>query len=78
MKYLNRILERYHTEGIHGEKEIAQAEAARSRESGAVKLVQAARAVAQAQYAQRTYTDRKPGEMPEWLAEMLKEEQDAQ
>lgn len=78
MKYLNRILERYHTEGIHGEKEIAQAEAARSRESGAVKPVQAARAVAQAQYAQRTYTDRKPGEMPEWLAEMLKEEQDAQ
>ena len=61
-----------------GEREIAEAMTAWSRDHGTVKPAQAARTVAQVQYAQREYADRKPGEMPEWLAEMLKEDQDAQ
>ena len=81
MAYLDSILKSYHDKSLTTEAAIAAEHERWAAEHAAVPAVEAHqkanKAIAQLQYDQREYEDRKPGELPAWLREMMEEEQHA-
>ncbi len=81
MAYLDSILKSYHDKGLTTESEIAAEHERWAAEHAAVPAAEAhqraTKAIAQLQYEQREYEERKPGELPAWLRDMMEEEQHA-
>ena len=81
MTYLDTVLKSYHEKGLSTEEEIAAEHERWASEHAAVSSGEAhqraSKAIAQLQYEQREYEERKPGELPAWLREMMEEEQHA-
>ena len=82
LAYLDTILKSYHEKGLTTEAEIAAEHERWASEHISVSANEAhqkaTKAIAQLQYDQREYEERKPGEIPAWLLEMMEEEQHAE